>query len=342
MEIKKLSALSSEDEIKKYWKYTDKVYISCVCITFNQKDYIRDAIDSFLAQETEYYFEIIIHDDVSTDGTRDILLEYKNKYPSIIKLVLQDENQYKLGKKITPLAVSYASGEYIALCEGDDFWIDKQKLQKQITELEKNKNIKICFTSAYSLYPNGKVKVINNYKNTYLVKFENIILGGGGYMPTASILIKREVYKELPLWFYSAPVGDYYIQMLGGLNGAIYLSDQTSAYRISSVGSWSSNRNINKINEDYDRHLIALNFLFDGLGYNNSQHIKNNAICKIMLGKAHELILKSKYFDAWKLIYEYYPKYQYKSVKYVIYLYFPISMPFSKIISKLKNYTRVY
>jgi hypothetical protein len=78
MYIKKLIAPLNEGEIKKHWIYTDRVYISSVCFTFNQKGYIRDTIDSFLAQETIYRFEIIIHDDASTDGTRDVLLEYKD------------------------------------------------------------------------------------------------------------------------------------------------------------------------------------------------------------------------------------------------------------------------
>ncbi|MCD9477029.1 glycosyltransferase [Photobacterium phosphoreum] len=174
MEIKKLSAPSSEDEIKKYWKYTDKVHISCVCITFNQKDYIRDTIDSFLAQETEYRFEIIIHDDVSTDGTRDILLEYKDKYPSIIKLVLQDENQYSKGRRITPIAVSYTSGEYIAICEGDDFWIDKNKLQKQCFFLESNKNYGFIFTNIHILNQyNGSV-IVDHFDNKDIDRLVNL------------------------------------------------------------------------------------------------------------------------------------------------------------------------
>ena len=95
-EITKLVAPEREAEITKHWKYTDKVYTSVICITFNQDIYIRDAIDSFLAQVTEYKFEIIIHDDVSTDKTREILKEYQQKYPSIIKLILQETNQFSI------------------------------------------------------------------------------------------------------------------------------------------------------------------------------------------------------------------------------------------------------
>ena len=246
MTLNKLIALINEDEIKKHWEYTDKVYISCVCLTFNQKDYIRDTIDSFLAQETEYRFEIIIHDDVSTDGTRDILLEYKNKYPSIIKLVLQDENQYSQGKRIAPLAVEHADGEYIALCEGDDFWIDKHKLQKQIVELENNKNINLVISKAISLYPDGTTCDFCDLGNERkVIPFEECILGPKkDFFPTASFFLRKKIFDELPDWFYTdAPVGDYYIQLFAAkYNGVIYLPEATTVYRRDAVGSWSSRR----------------------------------------------------------------------------------------------------
>lgn len=259
MEIKKLSAPLNEDEIKQHWKYKDKIYISCVCITFNQKDYIRDTIDSFLAQETEYRFEIVIHDDVSTDGTRDTLLEYKNKYPSLIKLVLQNENQYKLGKKITPLAVEHAEGEYIAFCEGDDFWIDKHKLQKQIVELENNKNINLVISKALSLYPDGMTSVFCDLgSKKKIIPFEECILGPKkDFFPTASFFLRKKIFDELPDWFYViAPVGDYYIQLFSAkYNGVIYLPEMTTVYRRDAIGSWSNNRDPGKhFNETIARY----------------------------------------------------------------------------------------
>lgn len=272
MEIKKLSAPSSEDEIKKYWKYTDKVYISCVCITFNQKGYIRDAIDSFLAQETEYRFEIIIHDDVSTDGTRDILLEYNNKYPSIIKLILQDENQYKLGKKITPIAVSYANGEYIAACEGDDFWIDKHKLQKQIIELENNKNINLVISKAISLYPDSTTSDFCDLgSKRKIIPFEECILGPPkDFFPTASFFLRKKIFDELPDWFYTdAPVGDYYIQLFAAkYNGVIYLPEATTVYRRDAIGSWSVD--VNKKDRTFEiikKRMLCKSYIIDDIKY---------------------------------------------------------------------------
>ncbi|HIF9502930.1 TPA: glycosyltransferase [Photobacterium damselae] len=245
--IEKLKVPLCEDDIKKHWIYTDKVYISCCCITFNQKDYIKDTINSFLAQETICKFEIIIHDDLSTDGTRDILLEYKDKYPSIIKLILQNENQYSLGKKVTPIVVSHASGEYISICEGDDFWVDKYKLQKQIVELENNQNINLVISKAISLYPDDSTDDFCDLGNERkIIPFEECILGPKkDFFPTASFFLRKKIFDKLPDWFYTdAPVGDYYIQLFAAkYNGVIYLPEATTVYRRYAVGSWSLNNN---------------------------------------------------------------------------------------------------
>ncbi|PSW30357.1 glycosyl transferase [Photobacterium phosphoreum] len=234
MILNKLIAPLCEDDINKHWLYTDKVYISCVCVSFNQKDYIRDTIDSFLAQKTEYRFEIIIHDDASTDGTRDILLDYEQKYPSIIKLIIQDENQYSKGRRITSIAVSYASGEYIALCEGDDFWIDKQKLQKQIKIFIDDQNVSLVHTGALDLVQKtGDVtesKIPSSCNTTESLFKENRIR-------TLTTMFSKKIYEkfhdenkvELNKWL----LGDWPLWIYCSLNGKIiFLDNQTSVYRI--------------------------------------------------------------------------------------------------------------
>lgn len=269
MIINKLTAPASETEIKSHWKHVDKVYVSVVCITFNQEFYIREAIDSFLAQETEYRFEVVIHDDVSTDLTRDILLAYKEKYPTIIKLVLQDTNQYSLGKKITPLAVAHAAGEYLALCEGDDYWNSKKKLQMQLMALLEN-NVEICVHPAYRLDNSGRFELsfdIAN-KNEVISPFKFISLGGSA-CATNSIFMKRRIFDNLPDWYDDAPVGDLYLQAISAsyLNrGVAYLDSTMSTYRVMSEGSWSMQiandvqKEFNLIHriEVYHQHLLSI------------------------------------------------------------------------------------
>lgn len=253
--INKLICPKTEDEIKSYWKHTDKVYISCVCIAYNHENYIRDAIGSILAQKSDYRFELIIHDDNSTDKTREIILEYKEKFPNIIKLILQKENQYSKCPRIIPLTVPYLDGDYVTICEGDDFWIDENKINLQYSELTKKDNINICFTSAKSLSNDGSVKLISHHNNEKTIFSSNqVIQGGGHFMPTASIMIKANKLKNLPKWYYTAPVGDYFLQIFASMyNGAIYLPIPSCVYRKEANLSWSSRRrslSIEKINNE--------------------------------------------------------------------------------------------
>ncbi|MEM8270169.1 glycosyltransferase [Morganella morganii] len=252
--INKLICPKTEGEIKSHWKYTDKIYISCVCIAYNHESYIRDALDSILAQKTEYRFELIIHDDKSTDNTRKIILEYKKKFPNIIKLILQEENQYSKCPRIISLTVPYLDGDFVTICEGDDFWIDQYKLQKQIKELILNPNVNLIITQALSLYPDGTTEKFCDLGSTKrYISFADCILGPKkDFYPTATFFFKRNIMVSLPDWFYTiAPVGDYYIQLFASYNnGCIYLPDVTSTYRRDSIGSWSQSLNFNKLISD--------------------------------------------------------------------------------------------
>lgn len=109
---------------------SEKVMVSINCITYNQEEYIAKAIDSFLMQKTDFKYEILIHDDASTDNTANIIREYQEKYPDIIKPIYQKENQYSQGIKRVDYKFNYsrANGKYIAICEGDDYWTDRKSV----------------------------------------------------------------------------------------------------------------------------------------------------------------------------------------------------------------------
>lgn len=117
----------------------ENILVSIICITYNHEKYIRYALEGFLKQKTNFKFEILIHDDASTDSTVEILKEYEKKYSDKIKVIYQKENQYSQGKDVSKILWKKASGKYFAFCEGDDYWIDDKKLQKQIDFLEKNR-----------------------------------------------------------------------------------------------------------------------------------------------------------------------------------------------------------
>lgn len=117
---------------------TQPPLVSICCITYNHAPYIRECLEGFLMQKTNFAFEILLYDDASTDMNQDIIREYHSKYPNLIKPILQKENQYSKGVKVGSFNFDRAQGKYIALCEGDDYWIDPGKLQKQVDFLENN------------------------------------------------------------------------------------------------------------------------------------------------------------------------------------------------------------
>ncbi|MFW6224817.1 MAG: glycosyltransferase family 2 protein, partial [Bacteroidota bacterium] len=127
--------------------------VSICCITYNHEKYIREAIEGFLRQKTSFPIEVLLHDDASNDGTSSIIRAYESKYPDLIFPIYQKENQYSKGVKISP---TYnwprARGKYIALCEGDDYWTDPLKLQKQVDFLEKNEEYSMCAHDVKTIY----------------------------------------------------------------------------------------------------------------------------------------------------------------------------------------------
>lgn len=139
--------------------------VSVCCLTYNHEEYIRQALDSMVMQKTKFPFEIIVLDDASTDGTQQIIKEYCEKYPKLVKAVLQTENQYSRKVPIVnQIFYPLAQGEYIAYCEGDDYWTDPFKLQKQADFLDKNSDYVACTHECWEVDENGK-KITDYYFN---------------------------------------------------------------------------------------------------------------------------------------------------------------------------------
>ena len=136
--------------------------VSICCLAYNQKSYIEKTIESFLAQKTSFDFEIIIHDDASSDGTQDIIKKYAEKYPYKIIPIFQEQNQYSKGvENSITFCYPRARGKYIALCEGDDYWCDESKLEKQVAIFEENPECTFSFSNGYS-YDEKKQKKRKN------------------------------------------------------------------------------------------------------------------------------------------------------------------------------------
>lgn len=220
----------------------NNIKVTIACITFNHSQYIIEAIESFLMQKANFTYEILIHDDASTDGTTEILKKYEEKFKEKIRVIYQTENQYMKGKRILPILYKESRGEYIALCEGDDFWLDPLKLQKQVDILEKNPKYGGCFHAGIILdaKTNKRLRLVKPFKISREVGAKETILGGGEFVLTNSIVFRSRLLEEFPEKFKYFPVGDYPLQILISLKEkAYYMKDIMSAYRYRTPGSWS-------------------------------------------------------------------------------------------------------
>lgn len=218
-------------------KSTDnKPLVSILCQTFNHGLYIRQCLDGLMMQNTSFPFEVLIHDDASTDGTADIIKEYETKYPAIIKPIYQIVNQFSQGKKVfSRIQLPRAKSKYLALCEGDDYWTDPYKLQKQIDFLEKNSEYGLIYS---------KVKCFDQETNKFerepwggpSTKFDALIIRNT--IPTLTTVFRtdicRQYLEEIKPERYNWKLGDYPLWLYFAMKSRVFfLNEITGVYRIS-------------------------------------------------------------------------------------------------------------
>ncbi|MEQ3137772.1 glycosyltransferase family 2 protein [Bacteroides intestinalis] len=218
-------------------KEEQPLMVTIRCITYNHEPYIRQCLEGFIMQKTNFRFEAIVHDDASTDETANIIREYAEKYPDIIKPIFETENQYsKLDGSIQRIMSEHIHGKYVAMCEGDDYWIDPLKLQKQVDFLESNPKYSMCAHNAFVFYQQKNDVCLFN-KTSYSGELSVHDAIHAWKIPTASILVLSEIAKEYPSWLAVIYSGDYSLILRTLLKGKIYLnSDIMSVYRVSYVG----------------------------------------------------------------------------------------------------------
>ena len=218
-----------------------KPLVSICCLVYNHEPYLHDCFEGFVKQQTTFPFEILVHDDASTDHSADIIREYTAKYPYLFKPIYQAENQYSKGIRVTnQYQYPRAQGKYIALCEGDDYWTDPHKLQMQVDWLETHPKYSMCCTDAAIISPNKELNW-SHYKKDTDIPINDMILGGGELIQTCTILFRKNLLVSYPQCCKECAVGDYPLQLWSVLNGKVrYFASKTGAYRINHPGSWSS------------------------------------------------------------------------------------------------------
>lgn len=265
------------------------IMVSIDCITYNHEKYIADAIESFLMQKTNFKFEILIHDDASTDSTPEIIQKYERLYPDTIKPIYQKENQYSKGVNVTlKYQLSRARGKYIAVCEGDDYWINPHKLQKQVDYLENNPSCSLCFHNAEVIDATSGNKTGKKhipwapYNERYYYK-KNAKYNAGelailDFIPTASLIFPRNLTEAFlnnpPKWITEAIVGDAPARLiLANYGYAYYFDEVMSIYRTNVEGSSTHRANIE--NQNPNRLITRLKSHIDILdGFNEFSKYK--------------------------------------------------------------------
>lgn len=229
-----------------------KVYIRCA--TYNQEKYIRKCLDGFVMQKTNFCFKAVVHDDASTDGTCNIIREYAEKYPNIIVPIFEKENQYSKGLDAIFKILTEATkdGEYIAICEGDDYWTDPLKLQKQVDFLDSHPEYSLCSHWSKEVvgldYDNIKEC---NYK--YVPEDLDILgVAESNYIYTATAMYRNDpriIEKRLQMSGLGA--GDYPLWMSCASIGKVkILPEYMSVYRVG-VGIWGSHSRIAQLKRTF-------------------------------------------------------------------------------------------
>lgn len=230
--------------------------VAIYMITYNHADFIAEAIESVMMQQTNFTYKLFIGEDASKDNTRSICLEWKQKYPAKIELLLNETNIGANQNALQTFNACHQSGaKYIAILEGDDYWIDPQKLQKQVDILENNSDCCIAYTAITK--SNGS-STLNSTSNHLKTDFSNLIQGN--YITTLSVLLRTKKMFPLPEWFTQLVIGDWplYLWLMRDGEKAIYLNDITAVYRPNlgmSVGIKNDSENELKI---IDNILITL------------------------------------------------------------------------------------
>lgn len=239
--------------------------VSVWMTAYNHEKYLAQCLDSVLMQKTDFDFDIVLGEDCSTDGTREIALEYQIKYPGKIKLYLPEKNIGMMQMDIATHVM--CKGEYLALLNGDDYWTDENKLQTQADFLDRNPETVMCYHKAIVENEDTGYEFETVYlENSDTLPVESLFLGYNPIM-TPTVMIRNILV--LPDWYSEMPYGDMLTYLLLSQRGKIkYIDKLMSKYRIHSSGQWQGETVYNNLLKDLKFYRVMnekLEFKYDNL-----------------------------------------------------------------------------
>ena len=259
------------------------------CLVYNHKPYLCDCFEGFVMQQTNFPFVAIVHDDASTDGSAAIIREYEEKYPHIFKPIYEIENQYSKHdgslEYIMNSAMNATGAKYVAVCEGDDYWTDPQKLQKQVDFMEANPDYSLCLTNSIVKFNDYEVFAINHIWDTYTIEEVlntnalNTKSRGDNVVPCAhtSTIFYRIPNERFPNWISKCFIGDEPLMIYLAHHGKVkFINETTSVYR---AGVGVSSKNFNQ-ELDWKNRIKMYEVINEGLKYQYKATI-NSIIAEI-------------------------------------------------------------
>lgn len=286
----------------------NKIKVSICCITYNQENYIKDAIESFLAQKTNFEYEIIIHDDASTDNTPNIIKEYYEKYPNIIVPILQKENQYsKRPNSVLDIVFEKAKGKYISLCEGDDGFCDDTKLQQQYDIFESNKTLSLISHNTKIIDEDANFIENNIPYSKNNITEKDFLNNYNSSMHTSSMMFKKKDVMNLPSYYTDAPVGDLPLKLyLLSIGNGYHINKIMSFYRRNSIGSWTlrQKKDNDILKKNFDEEIEIYNMFNKENSYKYNLEIKNRILYKSFMFNKDNGNLKEIKKDKYRKLYK--------------------------------------
>jgi len=283
-------------------------FVSVLVAVYNHEKYLEKCLASIVNQKTNFKYEILIHDDCSTDGSKKIIDSFYKTYPEMIVPIYEKENKYSKGVKINKdILIPKMRGKYFCLCEGDDYWLDESKLQRQYDFLENNKEYKFCVHNSINVNDDG-VKIGENIaiKKSGDLCCKDFIINDGSYIATNSIFSYSYLAKKLPCYFNYLSL-DYIWQIYLSSVGKTYCFEECmSAYRVESVGSW--NARMKNDNNKWILHkkkiIKALNMFNKDTDYKFNEYVKMKILfCNyniLELKRDYKSMKEKKYLDIYR------------------------------------------